>query len=267
MNLKEISRIQKVLKEVGYFDISRISKEIYTHFTENDIPLDRILERIAKQEPWEYIRGFCEFRGINFKVTEDTLIPRIETEQIIDISIDLIKKNRFRNIIDVGTGTGCIIISLATEILKERKVEKDTKFYAIDISKKALNIAKENANTVKLDKIITFRKGDLTNGFKLKDSTLIIANLPYIPSAMYKRLDRSVKGYEPKLALEGGDDGLLYYKKLFDQIRKSKKDIQLLIEIEPLTLENLKTYTTKQEFTISFKDYRGLNRFVLLHFS
>ena len=123
MNLKKLFQIQKTLEKAGYFDISRVANEIYSHSEENDIEIEDILKRIEKDEPWEYIRGYAEFRGINFLVTKDTLIPRIETEQIVDIALDLIKKKNipYSKIIDIGTGTGCIIISL----YKELKADKE----------------------------------------------------------------------------------------------------------------------------------------------
>ena len=257
MNLKEIFRIQNVLKESGYFDISRIAKEIYEYSTLNNIPLDSILERISNQEPWEYIRGFTEFRGKNFLVTKDTLIPRIESEQLVDIAMDLIEKKDIKKVIDVGTGSGCLIISIAEEVNKD-----DIEYIGVDISKEALKVAEKNDRKNK----VIFKQQDLINENDLEDSTLIVANLPYIPTGMYEKLERSVKDFEPKLALDGGEDGLLYYKKLVELITNSEKKILLLIEIEPSTLEDLKRYLEDTPIKI-FRDYRSKERFVLLHFS
>ena len=257
MNLKEIFRIQNVLKESGYFDISRIAKEIYEYSTLNNIPLDSILERISNQEPWEYIRGFTEFRGKNFLVTKDTLIPRIESEQLVDIAMELVEKENVKKVIDVGTGSGCLIISIAEEVNKD-----DIEYIGVDISKEALKVAEKNDRKNK----VIFKQQDLINENDLEDSTLIVANLPYIPTGMYEKLERSVKDFEPKLALDGGEDGLKYYKRLVELITNSEKKILLLIEIEPSTLEDLKQYLEDTPIKI-FRDYRSKERFVLLHFS
>jgi len=274
MNLKKLFQIQTVLKRAGYFDISRIANEIYQYSKENNVDIETILRRIKKNEPWEYIRGYTEFRGTNFLVTRDTLIPRIETEQIVDIALNLVKKRNipYSKVIDIGTGTGCIIISLYKDLNKERKSHKEKKeknksiFLATDNSKKTLNIARENAKNNSINDI-HFVKEDLISKEELKDSSLILANLPYIPTFMYKNLDGSVKDFEPKNALDGGKDGLKYYKKLIEIIRRSnKKDIDLVVEIEPTTEKDFKELIKEEKLEI-IKDFRGKNRFLLLHFS
>jgi len=257
MNLKEIFRIQNVLKKNGYFDISRIANEIYEYSTLNNIPIDSILKRISNQEPWEYIRGFTEFRGRTFLVTKNTLIPRVESEQLVDIAMELIEKENIKKVVDVGTGSGCLIISIAEEVEKE-----DIEYIGVDISKEALKVAEKNDRKNK----VVFKQQDLVNEDDLEDNTLIVANLPYIPTGMYEKLDRSVKDFEPKLALDGGEDGLKYYKKLIELITNSGKKILLLIEIEPSTLEDLERYLEDTPIKI-FRDYRSQKRFVLLHFS
>lgn len=272
MNLKKLFQIQKVLKDAGYFDISRISKEIYTYSQGNKIKTEEFLERIKKDEPWEYIRGCAEFRGSDFSVTKDTLIPRIETEQIVDIALSLIKKNDtpYSKIIDVGTGSGAIIISLYKELENSSKKEKrrtKTSFIATDNNKKALEVARENAKNHSITNI-SFLEKDLIGKESLEDYSLILANLPYIPTDMYEKLDKSVKEYEPKNALDGGKDGLKYYKKLLGIIEaSSKKNIDLVAEIEPSTLKNFKNLVTKERKLEVIKDFREKNRFLLLHFS
>ena len=278
MNLKKLFQIQKTLEKAGYFDISRVANEIYSYPEENDIEIEDILKRIEKDEPWEYIRGYAEFRGINFLVTKDTLIPRIETEQIVDIALDLIKKKNipYSNIIDIGTGTGCIIISLYKELKadKEEIEEKEKRnqdeeytFLATDSSSKALDIAKENAKRNSI-KNISFVKKNLIDNKDLENNSLILANLPYIPTNMYMKLDRSVKDFEPKKALDGGKDGLKYYKELLTIIQKTqKKNIDLIVEIEPSTLKDFKKLAPKSTSLKIIKDFREKNRFLLLHFA
>jgi release factor glutamine methyltransferase len=263
MDLKTLFYIQEVLKESGYYDISRISKEIFDFSQVESVELELILDRIRQQEPWEYIRGYAYFRGERYIVNRNTLIPRIETEQLVDIAISLIKENSYSKVFDIGTGTGCIIISLAKEIDNR---ENRISFIATDISTHALDIAKQNASNLKV-KNINFKSENLINKFWLSNESLIIANLPYIPSKMYQELQPSVKDYEPKIALEGGRDGLSYYKKLFSIIEKSEKEVDLLIEIEPTTLSAFKKVLEKKQIKKIYKDYRGKKRFLLIHFS
>lgn len=263
MDLKTLFYIQEVLKESGYYDISRISKEIFDFSQVESVELELILDRIRQQEPWEYIRGYAYFRGERYIVNRNTLIPRIETEQLVDIAISLIKENSYSKVFDIGTGTGCIIISLAKEIENR---ENRISFVATDISTHALDIAKQNASNLKV-KNINFKSENLINKFWLSNESLIIANLPYIPSKMYQELEPSVKDYEPKIALEGGRDGLSYYKKLFSIIEKSEKEVNLLIEIEPTTLSAFKKILENKQIKKIYKDYRGKKRFLLIHFS
>lgn len=263
MDLKTLFYIQEVLKESGYYDISRISKEIFDFSQVESVELELILDRIRQQEPWEYIRGYAYFRGERYIVNRNTLIPRIETEQLVDIAISLIKENSYSKVFDIGTGTGCIIISLAKEIDNR---ENRISFIATDISTHALDIAKQNASNLKV-KNINFKSKNLINKSWLLNGSLIIANLPYIPSKMYQELQPSVKDYEPKIALEGGRDGLSYYKKLFSIIEKSEKEVDLLIEIEPTTLSAFKKILENKQIKKIYKDYRGKKRFLLIHFS
>jgi release factor glutamine methyltransferase len=263
-NLKELYQIQEVLKVAGYNDISRISKEIQEYCHKKAISPTLVLKRIETGEPWEYIQGEGEFYGNKFLLNSKTLIPRPETEQILDIAISFLEENsNYRNVIDVGTGSGCLIVSLA----KALKDKKGINFTGIDIDKEALKLAEENSLLHKVNEKVSFLKGNLLKPIGLKDGTLIIANLPYIPKKIYKQLDRSVVNFEPKRALLGGKDGLKYYRKLISQIEKAhKKGISLLMEIEPSTLENLQRVLDNYKVRI-IKDYRDLDRFVLVNLS
>ena len=264
--LKVLYDIQLVLKKKGYFDILRISKEIMDFSKEEGISLGKILERIEEDEPWEYIRGKAEFLGYSFVVNKDVLIPRTETEQLVNIAKDFLDKNNtYTTIIDVGTGSGCIIIFLAKILCGRNKY----KFLGVDKNKEALEVASENSVLHNVNEKMLFTRQDLISDIDIKEDTLIIANLPYIPTSEYNRLDISVKKYEPKIALDGGKDGLKYYKRLFKQIRKRnslKKKVALLIEIDPSTVNKLAKILKKEDYKI-IKDFRDLDRFVLIHFS
>ena len=202
--------------------------------TQNSKLKAQILRRI-KHEPLAYILGRKEFYGLEFKVNKNTLIPRPETELIVENVLKLKPKNTI--IIDVGTGSGNIIISLA----KNFKV-KNT-FFATDISSKALDIARQNAKKHKLDKKIEFLHGNLLRPiiqnslanpkdrlgqakFKIQNY-LIVANLPYLSSRIYNSAPKDVKNYEPKSALLSSDNGLAHYKKFFQQINKISKSYKL----------------------------------------
>ncbi len=230
-NLSHIFRIQEFLENINYPGAYRIAREIVDFLdSQNYISEKEILDRLKKQEPWEYIKGHANFCGIDFKVTKDTLIPRIETEQLVSHCIGIIGKGDFKNIIDVGTGSGCIIISTKHLLPENQKLS----CYATDISNEALLVAKENEKKItKKEEINWINTNLIENIPKLKGDSILIANLPYIPTKIYSSLDKSVLDYEPKTALDGGKDGLDKYRELFKQMIKSKIDIKsLFIETE-----------------------------------
>jgi release factor glutamine methyltransferase len=197
--------------------------------------IDCSIKRRLKNEPLAYILSRKEFYGLSFKVDENTLIPRPETEFLVE---NIIKsKPKSRIIIDVGTGSGNIIISLA------KNIKEKNKFYAIDVSAKTLRVAKYNAKKNKVDKKINFIKSDLLNFFissakyKIRDA-IIVANLPYLSKEIYSKTQPNVKNFEPKSALYAPQEGLYYYKKLFQQIKflidkHSAIRVSCYIEISP----------------------------------
>jgi release factor glutamine methyltransferase len=261
--LQILFQIQEALKTSGYFDTSRVAKDILEYIQEKDLPLEPILERITLNEPWEYIKEKGEFRNINFKLNNHTLIPRIETELMVDIAKqELIKSpTPYTDIIDVGTGSGCIIISLTRELIE--KSDDNKRYHATDISDEALNIAKENEKNILNQSVIKFTKTDLIGDISLtKDSfCMILANLPYIPTQQYLELDTSVKDFEPRTALDGGENGIQYYEKLLAQIQEKKIKGCAIFEIEPSTLELFKPLYPKV-----IKDQYGKDRFILIRF-
>lgn len=265
-NLKTVYFIEKILKKNGYFDVSRISREILDYCNEHHLSLDTVLERIETKEPWEYIKGKSDFHGLELIVNKNTLIPRVETEQLVDIAVDYLEGNKdIKYVVDVGTGTGCIIIFLAKKLCKK----KNLTFLATDANSKALEVAKKNSVLHKVNKKVSFLKANLLKGVKIDGSFLMIANLPYIPTEMYLNLDMSVRDFEPRDSLDGGKDGLKYYKKLLEQIEDKNLNTHggfLLMEIEPSTLASLKPLLQSYSGFRVIKDFRGLNRFVLVHF-
>lgn len=258
--LKDIFTIQNALKSANYYDISRISNEIYEYSRINNLSLEDILQRIRGNEPWEYIRGYAEFRNENFKVNAFTLIPRIETETLVDLAKEEIRNSPtpYSDIVDVGTGSGCIAISLKKELS-----DTQSRFHATDTSPEALSIAKENEMVILETKTIDFVRTNLIEGipFASGSKVLILANLPYIPTTQYLKLDSSVIDYEPRTALDGGPDGLKYYNELLAQIKTKNITGCGIFEIEPSTLENFSSKPQK-----IFKDQYGKDRFVLISF-
>ena len=173
-----------------------------------------IARRALRKEPIAYLLNKKEFWSINFDVNKDVLIPRPETEILVE---SLVKYYKDRNpfILDIGTGSGCIIISLLQELKKSKGV-------AIDISNKALKIANKNSKTLKIHNRIKFVKASICN-FNSFKFDLIVSNPPYIARHQLKNLDVGIKKFEPKIALDGGNDGLDVMRKVIYKSRKILK--------------------------------------------
>ena len=174
------------------------------------------LFRRYQKEPMAYILGYKHFWKYKFLINKSVLIPRPDTELVIEESLRYLPIDKSKKILDIGTGSGCIIISL----LKERPKCVAT---AIDISKNALNVAKNNAKLHQLENKINFINIDIDK-HKSSNYDLIISNPPYINSIDLNRLDDDIKFHEPKIALSGGLDGFSSIKKV---ILKSKKLLKL----------------------------------------
>jgi len=183
-----------------------------------------LIERRKKNEPVAYITGYKEFWKDTFKVNRNVLIPRPDTEIVVEQILNELDVNSSKRILDIGTGSGCIILS----ILKERKKCHGT---GIDISKKAINLAKYNAKIQHIGNRIKFFNSDIDNFYRDKYD-LITSNPPYIKLYEINDLERDIKNYEPKVALNGGIDG---YSKIKLVIKKSstliKKKGKLILEV------------------------------------
>tara|TARA_B100001057_G_scaffold497028_1_gene600069 strand:- start:1858 stop:2697 length:840 start_codon:yes stop_codon:yes gene_type:complete len=175
----------------------------------------KYLYRRSKREPIAYILEEKEFWGNKFLVTKDTLIPRPETELLVEKLLRIYNEKKI-SILDVGTGSGCIIISLLCSLKKSSGI-------GIDISKNAILTAKKNATRYKLLNRIKFLNISLDNIFE-KKFDLIVSNPPYIMRKDIKNLSEDIKKYEPIMALDGGNDGLDLIKKV---IYKSKKILKI----------------------------------------
>ena len=183
-----------------------------------------LIERRRKNEPVAYILGYKEFWKSTFKVDKNVLIPRPDTEILIEQVLKELSINSSKKILDIGTGSGCIIIS----ILKERKKCHGT---AIDVSKKAINLAKYNAKIQHIRNRINFFNSDIDN-FCRDNYDLIISNPPYIKMFEINDLDIDVKNYEPKIALNGGIDGYSKIKLVIERSSKLlKRKGKLILEV------------------------------------
>jgi release factor glutamine methyltransferase len=217
-----------------------------------------LLERRGKGEPLAYITEIKEFMGNDFFVKPGVLIPRPDTELMVEKVAEVYTERQI--LVDVGTGSGAIAISLAL-LLNWKQI------YAIDISSTALEVARHNALRHGLGERIEFIQGDLLAPIlKIKDLKLdfITANLPYIPTGEIPGLMADVRDYEPLLALDGGQDGLDFYRRLIFQAREIlKPGAYLLMEIASGQGELLKRIMASEWSLEIFADLAGRERLVV----
>jgi release factor glutamine methyltransferase len=193
----------------------------------NDYNLDhfrKLIEERVKRKPIAYLLNKKPFWDSQFYVDKNTLIPRPDTEIVVGEILRLTKYKNKINILDIGIGSGCILLT----ILKERK-----NFYGtgIDISKKSLHISKFNAKNLKVEKRTKFYNSDIDK-FNKGKYDLIVSNPPYIKRCDLKYLDSDVINFEPKLALDGGLDGLLVFRKVIEKSSELiKRNGKLILEI------------------------------------
>jgi len=218
-----------------------------------------IIRRI-KGEPIQYILGKQNFFGYDFIVNKDVLIPRPETEQMVDFGIKLIKKNNFTKILDLCTGSGCIGITIAKEL-----INNELNMSASDLSSKALEIAKKNADLILGEKSnINFIESDLFEKIDRKFE-LIISNPPYISKKA--ELKDEVKKYEPSLALFADEEGLALYRKIAETSHRYLcSNGYLILEIGDEQGEKIKDIFEKQnnfyEFCGILKDLAEKDRII-----
>ncbi len=212
--------------------------------TANFNKFKKLVLRRKKKEPIAYIFKNKEFWKYNFKVNRGVLIPRPETEIIVNKTLKLISLNASKKILDIGTGSGCIMLS----ILKERPKCHGT---AIDISKKALKVAITNAKMHHLQNKIRFINNDIDK-FNYNKYDFILSNPPYINSIDIKRLDKDIILYEPLVALQAGIDGLRVIRKLIKKSRTLlKKNGKLIFEIGKNQLIDVIKLLNKNKFYIN----------------
>ena len=188
---------------------------LYVHLdlnlVEEDINIYKnLLHRRAAHVPVAQLIGNKEFMGLDFNITPDVLIPRPETEIMVQMSIEILGPTKTPlTVADIGTGSGAIAVSML-HYLDNVTVD------AVDISKPALAVAKSNAEKLSVANRLKLFEGDLTKPLAGKTYDAILSNPPYIPTAVIDTLQPEVSQYEPRLALDGGKDGLKYYRRIID---------------------------------------------------
>ncbi|MCH5210569.1 MAG: peptide chain release factor N(5)-glutamine methyltransferase [Oscillospiraceae bacterium] len=166
-----------------------------------------MVERRKKGEPLQYILGECEFMSLDFYVESGVLIPRSDTETLVETVINAAAKDKKAEILDICTGSGCIGISLA-RFLPYAEVD------LIDISDKAIEVASKNIIRNDVSDRVKVIKKDILNEYPDKQYDVVVSNPPYIETDVIDTLQATVKDFEPRLALDGGEDGLIFYRRI-----------------------------------------------------
>ena len=234
-------------------------ENIYSKLKE-DLQLDKVeklkqlVNRRANKEPIAYILNNKEFWSTNFYVDRSVLIPRPETEVLIDLLLSKISnQNKYLDVLDIGTGSGCILISLLKELKKARGV-------GVDKSSKAIAIAKKNSLLNKIDNRICFKNISLEQINFDKKFDIIVSNPPYLSNVSLKNLDFDIRLYEPKAALQGGVQGVDLLNKIIYLASKILKINGLLaLEIGDNQFHILAKYLKENRFKI-LKKYTLINK-------
>jgi release factor glutamine methyltransferase len=242
----------------GALDMKRL--DLYLQYdriiTEEELTKIRpLLKKSSTNEPIQYIQGEKEFYNVKIMVNKHTLIPRNDTEILVEKVIEFISDKAFR-ILDIGTGSGCIPIAIA----KERP---NNLFFASDISSEVLDIARKNAGMNDISGKIKFYKWDLFKNAPARSKhDIVISNPPYISLKDYEKLDSKVKDHEPRIALTDEGDGLTFYRRINDIIEKIlNPNGMLFLEIGFDQAESIKKiFNDKFEGIKIIKDYGGNDR-------
>jgi release factor glutamine methyltransferase len=223
--------------------VNKVERDIFREY----------IKRRSGGEPLAYITGQREFMSLAFRVTSDVLIPRPDTEVLVETALELVRAEGIKRICDVGTGSGAIAVSLAV-YLSELEV------YAVDLSPAALDIARENAKIHKV--LVQFLEGDLLEPLMNEEKMdMIVANLPYITGVQLEELDTGVKDYEPRMALVAPGDGLDLYRRLLPQAYQLlRPGGYILFEIDPRQAESAKVMLQDFSEMEIIPDWSGRDR-------
>lgn len=239
----------KLLNKIGKAEL-KLLKEIYGD------KYEEALEKVNNHYPIQYLIGYVDFYNTRIKVNENVLIPRYETEVLVDIIVKTVKNHSYLDFVDICTGSGCIAISL-TKTLSNIAMD------AVDISEKALEVAKENALENKVE--INFWQKDILKEELSKKYDVIVSNPPYVK--INEDIGEEVE-FEPKIALYANDNGLEFYKRIFKMAKKILKPKGMIfLEIGATLGEEIKKEALEifpKALVTILKDYNGLDRFLIL---
>lgn len=241
---------------------------LYVHF---DQPLDpaelaeykACIRQRVQHVPVAHITGHKEFMGLDFKVTKDTLIPRPDTEILVEAVLQRLKAGPESDLrlADIGTGSGAICLSLLNYLPQLQAV-------TVDISPRAIEVARENAAALGVAERIEFFQGDLLEPIKDRRFEAIVSNPPYIPKSDILTLAQDVKDYEPMSALDGGEDGLDFYRRLLQEAAELlAEDGFLAVEVgigQAQVLAEMAKVMTPWGRSEIIKDLAGIERVVVL---
>lgn len=245
-----------ILREIFNFDEKELILNSDLILSESKISkVQKIITRRLNYEPVSKIFGKRDFYNSIFSISNDVLDPRPETENIVEIANNFILEKGYESFIDLGTGSGCIILS----ILKENK---NLTAVGVDISLDAINIAKKNSKDMKLERRSSFLVSNwLSSIYSSYD--LIISNPPYIPSDEIITLSKTVKNFDPLISLDGGQDGLKCYKEIAQDInRVINKNGRVILEIGYNQAHDVIKIFESKEFKLLkiYNDINDLNR-------
>lgn len=256
-------RLQVELLLAGVLQLPRL--QLYLNFDRrlSDVEIARAREwvqRRGRREPLQHILGTANFLGLELEVTPDVLIPRPETELLAERAAKFLREREHPTVLDLGTGSGCLPIYLTHAV-------PDATALALDVSPAALAVARRNATTHGVDTRITFRESD---GFAAVEREarfdLIVSNPPYIPAAEIATLQPEVRDFDPRLALDGGEDGLSFYRMLSEgAARFLKTDGKLMAEFGDGQADAVRRLFEARDWTVEevVSDYRPTPRFLI----
>lgn len=206
----ETAKLDAGLLLCKYLQVDKVYLIVNSH---KDIKPDEKFEELVKRremhEPMHYILGSVEFYGLDFKVNKNVLIPRPDTEVLVEKVIEYVGDNSY-TLLDIGTGSGCIPVTVAVNC-------RGVKAYSVDISREATKVAEENAKSNGVDGRVTFLNMDILEYFPQFLVDCIVSNPPYIEDEVIPTLMSDVKDFEPLIALAGGKDGLVFYRRISEK--------------------------------------------------
>lgn len=260
-NDSPIADVDYILKSLGFDKNDIILGDEIIELKQQE-RFDKAVARLKTGEPVQYIAGECEFMSLMFEVNQSTLIPRADTEVLVETVAQLCKDKCTVNILEIGSGSGCIAISLA-HLLPNAKV------VSLDISKSALAVATRNAKRNKVSDRVMFIEHNIMEGFpELEDiPDVVVSNPPYIPKADIDGLDKKVRDFEPTSALDGGEDGLDFYR-FISKNAVLKKNGLLAFEVGIKQAEAVARLMEERFVDIkAIKDLSGIDRVVIGKFN